>query len=289
MTRLSRTLAAGAVCAALALVTPTAHADGLPFKDEYAKGYVGFCDEQGNPVTEGKIGDAPFVWTAVSSTPAPAGYGAGKGKAVLDAFQPRQDVDPLSWSGKQLTAATIFTNSRHPMAKATAVDPAMVDFTAVFPPSWQGLVELRMYFGALGKPSHSYPYPATVIKVTGDSWRVVDGGTVPCDSGRAMSVETLTLPKHQISPSVARATPGAYRSAGNSGAHRTGPGSASGAVQPVGAGNSPPAARGAVHSTAAADSRSATSSSTPWWIVGVVLVAAVAVAGGALLRRRRSA
>jgi hypothetical protein len=191
------------LCAAL-VVVPTmlsaggsaAAADSVPFRDSNAKGSLGLCDKNKQPITSGSVYDQPFVWTAVSSAAAPKGY--TRGKSILTAFQPRQGVEPGLWSGQQLTASSSFTNPRHPMAQSTNADEPLISFVQAFPPKWEGLIQLRMYFSASDSTVHREPYPATVIRITGDRWSVVSGSRGDCKAGKATSLESQTLPKSAL-------------------------------------------------------------------------------------------
>lgn len=224
MSRVSRAVAAAAVIAfgitASGGLLAAARADALPFVDPNVQGFIGFCDKDGHPVTSGKLTDVPFVWTAIASTPTPPGYAGKFGKATLGIFVPRQGVDPGDWAGKQFTASTTYTNPKHPIAQATYGDPSLVTLTGVAPPNWEGLVQVRMYFSNADVPPLTTPYPATVIKVTGDTWRVVSGGTVACSSGKGTSLETVTLPPSKLpssAPSVSVGPTAASPTAGGSG------------------------------------------------------------------------
>jgi len=191
MRALGATILVGSILVAL---QGTASAYTVPFKDPNASGSIGFCDQNKHPVTSGSIYDKPFIWTAVSSIPAPKGY--ERGKALLIAFQPQKELDPAYWSGKQLTANSTFTNAKHPMAQATYADDPLLFFTQSYPPKWDGLVELRMYFSATNTPVHTIPYPSAVIRVTGTHWtRVSDASSPACTSGSAESIEVRTLPR----------------------------------------------------------------------------------------------
>lgn len=183
MSMLGRMLAGGVVSLmavlGAAVVALPANAASLPFTDENVNGYIGFCDQAGQQVTSGSVDSIPFMWTAVSSTGAPDNMGVKKlGKATLYAYQPRQQVDPGEWSGMQLTAGSAYTNDTFPMAQATTIDPSLKGFLGTYPAVWDGLVELRMIYTAPNHVAHTDNYPATVIKVSGDSWREVTGGTV---------------------------------------------------------------------------------------------------------------
>jgi hypothetical protein len=200
VTQIRRLFCAVAVGSTLLLVpslaAARASASGVPFSDPNANGYIGLCDRNGHSVTSGSIDDIPFVWTAVSSTPAPAGY--EHGKATLYAYQPRQHVVPSQWEGRMLTASSSFTNPAHPMAQATNGDSPLLWFVQAYPPQWNGLVQLRMFYSAANTPVDLSPYPATVLQVSGNRWSEISGGSVPCNVGRAVSAETVELPSSEL-------------------------------------------------------------------------------------------
>lgn len=212
-----RAVIAGMAVAA-AVVVPTggvASASTVPFTDQNAKGYIGLCNEAGQSITSGSLLDDPFVWTAVSSTPAPSGY--AQGKATLYVFQPRQNVPPGEWSGQQVTGSASYTNPSHPMAQATSGDAPLISVDGAFPPKWNGLYQLRMYFTGVNLEPYTQTYPATVIQVSGNKWSVVQGGNVPCNSGKATSSEVVDLNKPGLqTPQSVAVTPGTVRGAANS-------------------------------------------------------------------------
>jgi hypothetical protein len=277
---------------AVVLALP-ATAAALPFTDENVNGYIGFCDQAGQQVTSGSVASIPFIWTAVSSTGAPANMGVKYlGKATLYAYQPRQDVDPGEWSGMQLTAGSAYTNDSFPMAQATTIDPSLNGYLGTYPAVWDGLVELRMIYTAPNHVAYTDSYPATVIKVTGNSWTEVTGGTVKCDAGKSISAETVYLPPSKFKSS-APAAPTAPAGATGSASTTTGPaksgpsGSTSaGASGSSGAKPNPGASPTQSGLTAAAKDASKSGSGPIVIAVGLVVVLAVA-AGGALWWRRR--
>ncbi|HEX3335919.1 MAG TPA: hypothetical protein VHS54_05610 [Jatrophihabitans sp.] len=276
----SASAAAAAALAAVALSAGPARADKIPFSDPNATGTIGFCDRSGHEVTSGKIGAAPFAWTAVSSDPAPAGFAAPKGRASLFVYQPIRYVDPGDWSGKQLTAASKFTNTAHPMAQGTVLDPALVDFVSVFPPHWNGIVQLRMFFSAPDSAQHTGAYPAAVVQVKGDNWTLMSGGHPACGAGRSVSVETISLPKSAFTVKTPRATPGVTAPSGASAS------GSSKETSPAASTTSRADGAATVHpSNAAAATKSGGSSSSAgwWWLVAVVVVGA----GGAVAWRVR--
>lgn len=294
MTRRDTRMAAAMVISATALLfgwTPAASAGPVPFSDPNAVGYIGLCDQNGHQVRSGDIGAAPFAVKAVSSVPAPSTYGVAGGNAVLNVYQPRKDVDPGDWSGKQMTAGSTYTNATYPMTQGTGRDPALVDFVSVFPPKWDGLVQLRMYFSAPNRPAHSRPYPATVLRVSGNRWTEVGGGDVRCNAGKATSFETVALPSKALASPSARSTPGASVKNGSksgAGAH-AGTGKAGASSEPDANDSGPNGAQSA--SLAGADSASADRSSSPsGWAAGAWILFGIAVVAGAVtavLRWRR--
>ena len=189
MSKLAR-MAGASVALALAAVpafVTSASASNLPFNDPSVNGYIAFCDAHGKQLTSGSLDTAPFASTAQSSTPAPSGF--AQGKVTLYAFQPRPGVPPGDWNGEQLTGSSTFSNPAHPMDQATPRDRALQDMVGAYPPMVDGLYQIRMYFSAVNSPSHTSPYPASVIQVSGSTWKMVLGGTLPCNTGKATSDE----------------------------------------------------------------------------------------------------
>jgi len=206
----------------LGLLPATAWASAAPYSDPNAVGYLGFCNAKNQQITSGSITSYPFVDKAVSSKPAPSHYGPPPGRAVLYVYQPIQYVDPSNWSGKQLTAATAYTNPKAPMAVGTKLDPSMVNFSAVFPLHFQGFAQIRMYFTAPGQTPFSTTYPAADIKVSGSTWTQVGGGKVNCAAGQARSNEIAigaptTFPNKTPGKTSGTATSGASGSKPTSG------------------------------------------------------------------------
>ena len=203
MTRTTRALAAALVAATSLLwvslaAAPAALADNsIPFTDPNAQGTLSLCDKNGHAVTSGKITDVPFVWRVVSSSPAPKGYVSKFGKATLIVFQPRQNVNPLEWSGKQFTSSTWYTNPDHPMAQATYGDPPLIDLVSIAP-LWQGTLQLRLIYSNVNTVPHTHPYPAAVIHVTGNTWTLLTPNVTACNVGSAVADESLYVPKQAL-------------------------------------------------------------------------------------------
>lgn len=180
---------------ALAALLPGCTSHGVPYADPSANGYIGLCDKAGKQITHGKVSDAPFAAFAISSVPARPPYdGFGK-VATLYAYLPLQGYAAQEWAGDQITAGAYYTNAAHPMV-ATASDEGaqLAQFVKSYPPKWDGLVQLRIYLSVPGQPTYNLRYPATDIRVKGDTWSVVQGGEVACDSGSAVSVNVTSAP-----------------------------------------------------------------------------------------------
>lgn len=267
---------AAALCgvAALVALTPGAATAAVPYSDPAARGVVGLCDQAGHPVTHGSIRDKPFVWRAVSSTRAPAGYDGAKAKATLLAYQPRPQTPAEQWSGDTLTSTSSYTNPAYPMAQATPLDFTLEDFLAEFPPMVDGLIQLRMYFGSPESGTLNTSYPATNIKISGDSWSTVDGASLPCTKGTAESSETIT----------GRQASGQPASAGASGSGRrtTAPPArttASGRAAPTASAQAATAPSGTTAAAAAERQHGSDSPAVPIAIAAGVALAATTGAG----------
>ncbi|MGA2530741.1 MAG: hypothetical protein ABSG36_16490 [Acidimicrobiales bacterium] len=184
---------ASAVTFGVFAVPSTAFASGfkVPFTDTNQVGSLTLCNSHEQPITSGSLLTIPFVWRAVSSTSAPAGYT----RATLYLAQPIQYLDPEDWTSQPLTDDAIFSNRAHPMAQATYADAALYGEDHAMPPYWDGLYELRLYFSGPNMEFDTGPYPAAVIKVTGDTWTLVQGGGSSCTDGKAESMASFVLPK----------------------------------------------------------------------------------------------
>jgi len=174
-------------------LAPAANADdAVPFTDVNVSGQLGFCDKDGVPVTSGSIRDVPFAFVAVSSVATPKAWAVKGGKAALFAATPTQNVNPLEWPTYQMTPSTVYSSARHPMAAAGYGEPPLEFATSGAPPRWDGLMQVRMYFSAPNQMAHLQPYPAAVIRVTGDRWTLVSGDrTPPCSAGTAVNLNQM--------------------------------------------------------------------------------------------------
>jgi hypothetical protein len=169
-----------------------------PLADSNVTGNLTFCNRANQPMTSGSLTAVPFVWKAISSSAAPAGYRTSAARATLAAYQPLKYVDPSDWSGGQLTGSTAFTNPLHPVAQSTNGDGPLLSFVQAYPPHFKGLVEVRMLFSGVALPQQIESYPAAVLKVTGNHWTLVSGGGGSCADGTGTSDESVLLDPHQL-------------------------------------------------------------------------------------------
>lgn len=170
--------------------TTPARAEQVPYRDPGATGTVTLCDKKLRPITEGSIVDRPFVWRAVGSQRAPSPYDGEGRLATLFAFQPIEGVGPGEWVGEQIVGPARYTATGRPTSQFTEIDYALEVFLDRFPPRWNGLVQLRLMYGAPGR-STSTNYAAMDLKVTGNTWSVVRGGATSCGAtADAVSFET---------------------------------------------------------------------------------------------------
>ncbi|MDT4893936.1 MAG: hypothetical protein QOE97_2971 [Pseudonocardiales bacterium] len=282
-------LLAGGLVAGLGLVAaPGAGADGAPFTDPNALGALAFCDASGHEVISGLIDSRPFAGAVVSTVGAPAGFGPPSGLASVFAYQPIKDVDPGSWSGRAMTGASKFSNSAHPMAQPTILDPSMKDFVGAFPTKWDGLVQFRMLFSAPADTTASSPdtYPAAVIRVSGDRWSLVSGGGGGCGSGTAVSNEIKQVPQ----AFGTRNPTSAVSNTSRPGSGKAGSTSATSSSSPSGAADASGGTSSPGNSPVAASTNTTSSSGTPVWLWFVIAAAVLAMVGGTAwwLTRRQS-
>ncbi len=284
---------------------PSALADSsVPYKDPNAIGGITLCDTDGTPLTGGNIADAPFVWRAVGSAPAPKAYVGDGRTAVLYGYQPLQGVAPSQWSGEYLTASAKYTNPKFPMAAATPADRALTDYLSDLPPKWNGLVQLRMFVSAPDEPTYTQTYNAATIAINGNTWSLVQGGGGSCTSGKSTSSELSLLPSVAAMPTPtprhledAKGTgstgatnpataPGGHDATAGKSASKGGQSSTNSAATSGNAGSSGAGAQSHASSSAAS---SKSSSGATLWVVVLIVVVVVAGAAGAYLWRRRAA
>jgi len=289
-----RVLAAVAAAASLAMIAPAQAATAaaarpaavrdvgrpasnpLPYTDPGQAGLLTLCNTNLQPITHGNINTKPFVWRAVGDVPAPKGYRVKGEVGILFGYQPRQYTPAGAWSGLPMAAASVYTNPDTPMAQFTPIDEPLSYLTKFFPPIWDGLIELRLYLGGPGLSEDAQGYAAADLRVTGDTWTMVEGGDASCTSGSAVSDEvSVGLRGANGKPSSSHTS----KDAGQAGSGASGAGSQAGS------------AGGQAGSDAAATGHSGLGSAGLAAVIGSSALAAALVlaTGGLWWRRRRRA
>jgi hypothetical protein len=240
--RLGRLLAATAVGLAVAAAPAAAFAGStssakIPFTDPNAKGSLTFCNRNDQPITSGSLYTRPFAWKTVASTTAPKAYRLSLGRVSLFAFQPIQYIDPGSWVGDDIIGASSYSNYRHPVDQATDDDLSLLGFVNSYPPHWDGLVQMRLFYSGVNLPEYSTTYPTAILKITGSTWTMVQGGGGSCTGGEGESNSVRffgkSVNKHPVnSVPVGQPTPtDALVSAGQAGSSKKKP--AAGSTAPT--------------------------------------------------------
>lgn len=258
-----------------------------PLGDQYAHGLLGFCDRAGQSVTSGSLLSVPFVWSAVSSTPAPKGYIG----AYLAVYQPIQYVDASNWSGYQLTGVATFSNATHPMAQATNVDAPLLWAVQQFPPHWDGLMEVRMIYVSPNRTAYNTSYPAAVLRISGNSWSVVDPAATDCKAGRAVAEEAVEDPQSEIvTPQSLTFTSAGGGSGASHGSQAVSGGGATGASARSGSSGTEirRVAAGTGQTLSGSVPTAKTDAPTGWLVTGVATAAAIAGGAGVFVVRRRN-
>jgi hypothetical protein len=265
----------GLLVAATALASP-AWADQPPYSDPAVEGTLTLCDQDLQRVTSGAVTDRPTVWRAVGSVPAPSPYDGEGRKASLWIFQPRKGIPAGEWTGVALTAASRYQDPSHPMAQSSLIDLAMAVRLDAYPPQWDGWMQLRLLYSA-PNTSVAATYAAADLRIQGDRWTLVGGGTDDCGSADdAVSPEVLLPYYSKSAKAVAKQQAGqATSSAGAS------PSASSSRTTPS---PTPAAAGDGAASNGGSDE---TSSALPW-VVGALTLVVVALLVAALVWSRRS-
>ena len=267
--------------AALPAATSGAASTGVPYTDPNAVGYIGLCNQAGQQITSGSVTTTPFVWRAVSSQAAPAGYDGPSRTATLTAYLPLQALPAGDWSGEELTSASEYSNPANPMAAATTRDVSLETFIQDYPPEWDGFIQLRMFLGAPDEPAYQRHYPSLDIYVSGNTWTAVGGGPVNCNAGSAESLETIVL------PSTTTTTAGSGAKGGAAGAGTTGTGAGGGSS---GGSNTAASSGGGSTAASAVTGEQTTSSGHNAVILAGLIVVAIGLVLAILfvIRRQRS-
>ena len=152
-----------------------------PYDDPQSAGAITLCSADGNPVTEGSVDDRPFAAGALGETGLPSDLDPTGAVATLYAYQPREGVSPSEFSGAAITAAGLQADPARPAVVVPEVAWSIGDFVTAYPADFDGSVQLRLYLGtpAAGTLSDQ-PYDTADLRVDGDRWELVGGGSASC-------------------------------------------------------------------------------------------------------------
>ena len=174
-------LAVGVVVVAVVVVLRVTGERTVPYEDARSAGLLTLCSADGKPVVEGKVDDRPFAAFALGETGLPPEYDSAGTVATLFAYQPREGIDAGEFSGVPLTAAGLVADPAKPAVAIAENVWSVADFATAFPATLDGYVQLRLVLGTPGAGTLTEnPYDAADIRVDGDSWELVRGGSASC-------------------------------------------------------------------------------------------------------------
>ena len=256
---------------------PAMHGFKMPYSDPNQAGLLTLCNTRDQPITHGSLSTVPFVWRVVSDVATPKAYRVKGVTATLFSFQPRPYTPAGAWSGEALTAASLYSNFAHPMVQETPIDEPLTQMTDAFPPIWDHLIELRLYLGAPDSQADVMQYAAADLRISGDTWTMVEGGTSGCKSGTAVSREVLL----GMRGASGTPKPGATKAPGATGGSHTSPASAA-----AGSPSNSPAAGSTISASTASDDSSSAGGAAPA-AIGIGSAVVVVLAATTLWRSRR--
>lgn len=153
----------------------------VPYEDPSSAGAITLCSAEGQAVTGGSVDDSPFVPVVVGETPVPEGTDPTGAVGTLFAYQPRAGITPAEFSGAIISAAGLLVDPDQPAVAVQEGSWSLADFTSAFPADLDGLVQLRLYLGTPEAGTLTdQPYDTADLRVDGDRWELVRGGTASC-------------------------------------------------------------------------------------------------------------
>jgi hypothetical protein len=153
----------------------------VPYDDAQSAGLLTLCSADGKSVTEGKVDDQPFAAVVLGETALPSDLDPTGAVATLFAYQPRKGVATSEFSGNALTATAELADPERPAARVEEDAWTIGDFVTAFPADFDGYVQLRLYLGTPEAGTLSdQPYDTADLRVDGDAWELVRGGTGSC-------------------------------------------------------------------------------------------------------------
>lgn len=179
------------VAVVLVLVLRDGGTETVPYEDPQAVGRITLCDADGNRVESGKTSDRPIAEYVLGETPVGSRYPTEGATATLFAYQPRPGIEPREFSGYTISAAAPYADPELPATRVTDDAWSLGDFTTAFPADLEGFVQLRLYLAVPGAGVlTSEPYDALDLKVDGDEWHVISGGSASCSQASSALVPT---------------------------------------------------------------------------------------------------
>lgn len=155
--------------------------EAVPYDDAQSSGLLTLCDESGHRVTRGSVDDTPFAPIVLGATPVDAQVEEDAVvNATLYGYQPRENVDPLEFSGSPIGGPVPFVDHDRPATRIVPDAWSIANFVEVFPATYDGYVQLRLIVSASGFGAFTSSYDTADLKVDGDSWHVVRGGDADC-------------------------------------------------------------------------------------------------------------
>ena len=178
------------IVAALVFWRVTGQDETVPYDDAQSAGLLTLCSADGKAVTEGTVKDRPFADIALGATALPSDLDPTGAVATLYAYQPREGVATDEFSGNAITAANALAEPTRPAALVTGDAWSIGDFVTAFPATYDGYVQLRLYLGTPQAGTLSdQPYDTADLKVDGDRWKLVRGGTASCSDATSAVVQ----------------------------------------------------------------------------------------------------
>ena len=178
------------IVAALVFWRVTEQDETVPYDDAQSAGLLTLCSADGKAVTEGRVKDRPFVDVVLGATALPADLDPSGAVATLYAYQPREGVATGEFSGNAITAANELTDPDHPAALVPENAWSVGDFVSAFPATYDGYVQLRLLLGTPEAGTLSdKPYDTADLRVDGDRWELVRGGTDSCSDATSAVVQ----------------------------------------------------------------------------------------------------
>ena len=159
----------------------------MPYDDPQSGGSITLCSMDGKAVTEGNVDDQPFAGDRARIDGTAGDLDPTGAVATLYAYQPREGVSASEFSGTAITAAGLLADPNRPAALVAENAWSIGDFVTAFPADFDGYVQLRLYLGtpAAGTLSDQ-PYDTADLRVDGDRWELVQGGTAACTGAEAL-------------------------------------------------------------------------------------------------------